>query len=886
MLWLASRRKSAGRVFLRVKTLSLPKSLFLNGGKRRSQSCQHLRLLCDCLLSFSVPLCADGSPANFNEKRAVQKRFFSVSAGLASFFAAVVCGTHVLGQQPADFAHDVVPILKTHCVPCHGGREARGSFSMNTRELMVDSGHVTVGKPDESHLLALIASDDKETQMPPADRERLSPAEMVTLTKWITDGLPWDDGFSFAPQSYEPPLKPHRPELPPAVDGRTNPVDRLLDADMAKNQVARPEPVSDAVFLRRVSLDLVGLLPTPDALNAFAADTTADKRLRVVRKLLDNDVAYAEHWLTFFNDLLRNDYSGTGFITGGRRQVSGWLYDALVTNKPYDQMARELIAPPTGESQGYIDGIRWRGEVSAGQTVEIQFAQSVSQSFLGINMKCASCHDSFIDRWKLSEAYGLAAIYSAVPLQIHRCDKPIGKQAEAQWLFPELGQIDAAAPREERLQQLAMLMTHPENGRFTRTMVNRLWYKLMGRGIVHPLDAMQSEPWNSDLLDTLAVHLSDNQHDLKSVLYLIATSEAYQSECATRAESAAEKSDGKYVYRGPLPRRMTAEQFLDSVWQITGAAPANMDAPVVRGSAGQPEVASVPLSGQWIWGDSAAGGKIPPAGEAISLRKNIELSDDVVQAGAVLTCDNGFTLYVNGREIKKSADWSKPEGVPLRGLLTKGSNTLLIVATNAGSGPNAAGLFFEAHIQLPNDQSLKIVSDGTWEFSAEVPSVKDGRLESLPNSWKPATLVPALDVWTNALSNGSGILTQAMQGDLQMMRASLLKSDFLMRSLGRPLREQIVSMRPAELTTLEAIDLSNGATLAGYLAQGATHLAARDASDKGALIEQLFLFALSRQPSAEEQTIIAGSLSSPPTSQEIEDVLWSIFMMPEFFIVR
>ena len=840
----------------------------------------------DDLSSFHLPPHADCSPANFNEKRAVRNRFSSVSSVLVSIFATLACGASLHGQQPADFAHDIVPILKTHCVQCHGGREAKGSFSMNTRELVVDSGHVTVGKPEESHLLALIASTDKEVQMPPADRERLSAAELATLTKWISDGLPWDDGFSFAPQSYDPPLKPRRPELPPAMDGRTNAVDRLLDADLATNRIARPEPISDAVFLRRVSLDLVGLLPTPEALNEFVADTSADKRSHVIRKLLDNNVSYAEHWLTFFNDLLRNDYSGTGFITGGRKQVSGWLYQALVANKPYDQMARELIAPPTPESQGYIDGIRWRGEVSAGQTVEIQFAQSVSQSFLGINMKCASCHDSFIDRWKLDEAYGLAAVYSAEPMQIHRCDKPIGRQATAQWLFPELGQIDAAAPREERLKQLATLMTHPENGRFARTMVNRLWYKLMGRGIVHPLDAMQSEPWNSDLLDTLAVHLSDNHFDLKSVLFLIATSEAYQSECATRPASAAEKSDGKYVYNGPVPRRMTAEQFLDSVWQITEAAPANMDAPIQRGATVPPGVAPIIFSGQWIWGDSAAAGQIPPSGETISLRKTFELSNEVAQAGALLTCDNGFTLYVNGREVKKSADWSKPEGIPLRGLLTKGSNTLLVVATNAGNGPNAAGLFFEAHVLLPNDQSVKIISDGTWEFSAEVPQTKDGTLDSMPSSWKPATVIPSLDVWTNAVSSNSGLLTQAMSGNLQMMRASLMKSDFLMRSLGRPLREQIVSMRPSELTTLEAIDLSNGSTLAGYLAQGAVHLAAQGASDKSALIERMFLFALSRKPSAEEQTIVAASLSDSPTPQEVEDVLWSIFMMPEFFIVR
>ena len=165
-----------------------------------------------------------------------------------------------------------------------------------------------------------------------------------------------------------------------------------------------------------------------------------------MRELLADDVDYAEHWLTFWNDLLRNDYTGTGFITGGRKQITKWLYEALVTNKPYDQFARELIAPPTPESDGFIEGIRWRGEVSAGQTVEIQFAQSVGQSFLGINLKCASCHDSFIDRWKLDEAYGLAAIYcdaAAGDPSLRQADRPDGRRRRG--CFPNWARSTPAA---------------------------------------------------------------------------------------------------------------------------------------------------------------------------------------------------------------------------------------------------------------------------------------------------------------------------------------------------------------------------------------------------------------------------------------------------------
>ncbi len=789
-------------------------------------------------------------------------------------------------QTVTDFAHDIVPILQKHCIACHGGREAKGSFSMNTRELLVDSGNVHPGKPDESPLIELVLATDRDIQMPPGDKARPTVAEVASLKKWIADGVPWDDGFSFAPVAWEPPLKPRRPELPPIADGRENPIDRILDADMAAHQIARPKPIEDAVFLRRVSLDLAGLLPEPDRLAEFLADTAADKRKKIVRQLLDDRISWADHWLTFFNDLLRNDYSGTGFITGGRQQVSTWLYEALLTNMPFDQFARELIAPPTPASQGYIDGIRWRGEVSAGQTVEIQFAQSISQSFLGINMKCASCHDSFIDRWKLDEAYSMAAIYASQPMEIHRCDKPLGRKSEAKWLFPELGAIDTAAPKEERLRQLAALMTHPDNGRFTRTIVNRLWYKLMGRGIVHPLDAMQSRPWNEDLLDTLAMHLQDNKYDLKAVLYLIATSEAYQSESVVREQATDSITQG-FVYRGPVARRMTAEQFLDSVWQITESAPAAFDAPVSRVIVDSQSAADFQLAGAWIWGDSAANGNVPEAGETIRLRKKFTLSDEVASAAGIVTCDNSFALFVNDRKLVSGDDWSKPHAVSLKGLLRSGMNEIMVVATNAGSDPNAAGLFFEARVRLANDVQLTVATDAAWEWNPNDSRKEEGTSEVISGDWKPVVVVPAIAAWTATIEgNGKRLLLHSINGDLRMTRTSLLKSDFLMRSLGRPMREQIVSMRPSELTTLEAVDLTNGSTLADYLTQGATRLADRWNNDRSGLIEHLHQFAFSRMPAAEERKILEGFLGPAPTAQEIEDVLWAILMMPEFMLVR
>jgi hypothetical protein len=801
-------------------------------------------------------------------------------------------------QTPDDFSHAVLPVLKTHCVPCHGGREAKGSFSLNTRELLISSGHVVAGRPADSRLIEVITSSDKEQQMPPGDRPRLSEKEQQILTRWIETGVEWEPGFSFAPVAWEPPLKPRLPDLPPAFAGREHPVDRILDKSLADRGLSTPAPVTDAEFLRRVSLDLVGLLPTPEQLDQFLADSTPDKRSRLIRTLLDDRIAYADHWLTFFNDLLRNDYSGTGFITGGRQQISGWLYDALLQNKPFDQFARELIAPPTAASHGYIDGIRWRGEVSAGQTVEIQFAQSVAQSFLGINLKCASCHDSFIDRWTLDEAWGMAAIYASAPQSIHRCDKPTGRTAQAAWLFPELGRIDAAAPREKRLQQLAELMTHPENGRFTRTIVNRLWYRLTGRGIVHPLDAMQSPPWNADLLDYLASYLQQNNYDLKAVLQHIAESQAYQSAALPRESSQSDPADG---WRGPVPRRLTAEQFMDAVWQLTASAPTNFDAPVIRAVppvvAAAPQAAAAaadaaapapgPTTAQWIWASTAADGKVPAAGETMLLRKSFQLNSQPLRAVVMTTCDNGFTLFVNGRQAEQGDDWSQPKVTSLQGQLKKGENTLAVIATNGGAGPNAAGLFLECRIEMPDGTRITIASDAAWEYTDRVPAVREGRLAAGKGPWQPVTVVPALQVWSDAVNQqGLPRLIQAAAGDLRMVRASLMKNDFFMRSLGRPHREQIVSMRPDELTTLEAIDLSNGAVLATALARGAQHLRNQFAADRSELVRHLCRSAWSRDPQPAEQAAILELLSPEPTPEEIADVLWAVLMTPEFLLVR
>ncbi|MEQ1827993.1 MAG: DUF1549 domain-containing protein [Pirellula sp.] len=802
------------------------------------------------------------------------------------FFSVITVGGHCqlsFGLE-VDFAHEIAPLIKKHCIACHSSEVKKGGLSINTRADLLQGGEsgtaIELGKSAKSPLIERVESIETDFKMPP-EGAALTKEQIALLKKWIDAGAAWDQGFAFKMSSYEPPLKPRRPELPPAKQHRENPIDRILDAYLDKHSLPTPKSVSDEVFVRRVYLDLVGLLPEPERLAQFLVDTRPNKRQLLIQELLNSEVAYAEHWLNFWNDLLRNDYGGTGFITNGRTQISRWLYTALIQNKPYDLFVRELIAP-TPESAGFSNGIRWRGTVSAGQTVEIQFAQSVGQSFLGINLKCASCHDSFVDRWKLDDAYGLAAIYSTTPLEVHRCDKPIGQQASPRWLFPELGQVDAKATQPERLKQLAALMTHPENGRFSRAIVNRLWHRLMGYGIVHPVDAMQSQPWSEDLLDYLAVDLVDHAYDLKQVLASICNSAAYQSATQVIEPNAA---DGPFVYQGPRSRRLTAEQFVDSVWQLTGTAPMRFDAPVFRGKPSLESGNPTPLGGKWIWSYADASSNVPKANETISLRTSITLENIPLRAGVAVTCDNSFTLYVNGASVQSSDNWENVVGMNVEGRLKKGKNEILIVAKNAGDAPNPAGCYFECRLVYEDGRVETIASNDHWEWTSDVPN-KNGKFKKEPDDWKPAAILGNQSIWGRVSGQIQGVLALASSKDQPMVRSSLLKSDLLQRTLGRPNRDQIVSMRPNDLSTLEAIDLNNSKTLFDLLDQGAQRTIQRVGNSRDKVVRQIMLHALSREPTPTELSISKEMLNETLSPSEIQDYLWAVLMMPEFQLVR
>jgi len=808
-----------------------------------------------------------------------------IPAATRRLLAVLVVALLVAARADAgvDFAHEVVPIFRRRCGECHTGDGRQGGFSLNTRESLVaggDSGQpgIVPGDATASELIARITSDDPDLRMP-SDGEPLSREEIAVLLTWIAEGAAWEPGFAFKGTAWEPPLVLREVELPPARDGRTNPIDRVVDAWMEKHGVERPPRCDDRTFIRRVSLDLVGLLPSPERVEAFVADRAPDKRARLVRDLLDDDVAYADHWLTFWNDLLRNDYTGTGYITGGRRQITTWLHRALADNTPFDRFVRELVSPDES-SRGFIDGIVWRGTVNASQTVPIQFAQNVGQTFLGINLKCASCHDSFVDRWTLQQTYDLAAIVSNETLELSRCDKATGTMATPAWIFPDLGQVDATKPPAERLAQLAALMTKPDNGWLSRTLANRLWHRLMGRGIVHPVDSLRTQPWSEELLDLLAGDLVAHGWDVRHLLETIATSEAYGAVTPPVAETLTSTA---FVFRGPLPRRMTAEQFIDALWTLAGTAPTKPDATVVRFDAPEASGESRP-NAAWIWNNADA--ESPPK-ESLTFRTTFHLPHPAAHAAVVLAADNSATLFLNGRKLLIADEWEQPVSAVATADLREGGNTVIVTAANGATGGPAA-LRVEIRCRLTDGTMRSIATDGSWEWTAARPNAKGVfPKEKQPHDWAPASMAANQSIWAASDDRfAAEVLAATAPASLPMVRASLVKATPLMAALGRPNREQVVTSRPTDLTTLEAILLANDQSLADQVALGGSRILGDHAGDPDGIIRSITATALCRPPTPEEVSIARELLGPDPTAESVADLLWSVIMLPEFQLVQ
>jgi hypothetical protein len=454
------------------------------------------------------------------------------------------------GKEKLDFATEVRPILEGRCYSCHQGPKVRGKLRLDSREAALAGGAsgepaVVPGRPDEGELIARVTSADDADRMPPKG-DPLTPPQVERLKRWVAEGASWSSA------------RVHE-ETPPA---------------------------EDLAFLRRVTLDTVGLIPTEAEVRAFTADPSPDRRARAIDRLLA-DPRWADHWVGYWQDVLAENPNILNPTLNNTGPFRWWIYESMLDNRPVDVFVTELLRMKGSLYQGGPAGFAM---ASQNDVPMAEKGVIVASAFLGVSMKCARCHDAPTHRSTQKDLFQLAALLaekpvavpktSSVPLdRLHGKGRPPliqvtlkpGTKVSPGWPFPELAAPEVASalvpedasPRD----RLAALITAPENERFAQVIANRVWGRLMGRALVDPADDWEKgKPSHPELLRYLGRELVAGGYDLKHLVRLILNSAAYQRG------SAADLTEPDPWFAARARRRMSAEQLLDSLFQASGKA--------------------------------------------------------------------------------------------------------------------------------------------------------------------------------------------------------------------------------------------------------------------------------------------------------------------------
>ena len=352
-----------------------------------------------------------------------------------------------------------------------------------------------------------------------------------------------------------------------------NYIDDAVDQKLMQLKYLPSDLCTDEEFIRRVYLDVIGILPTLEEVTAFAGDQDPNKRDKAVDQLLDRP-EYSKFWALKWGDLLRLT---SGQVTNeGVYKYYRWVERSFRENRPYDQFATELLTA-TGSTFSNPAANFYRTSKDMNDCVE-----TISQVFLGARLQCAKCHNHPFERWTQDNYYGMAAFFNRVQRkntkranemfifvsQSGEVTQPRTQQQMKPWVP---GQGDIENPNEfDRRLDFAKWLTEPDNPFFAKIEVNRIWSQVFGRGIVEPADDFRdtNPPSNALLLDQLAQDFVDNGYDRKKILATILKSRTYQTSYQPNDFN---EDDTKY-FSHYQPRLLSAEQLLDAICHVTQVA--------------------------------------------------------------------------------------------------------------------------------------------------------------------------------------------------------------------------------------------------------------------------------------------------------------------------
>lgn len=489
--------------------------------------------------TVKVPAPVKGYPANNAVDHFLNAKIAAVSSQYSS-----------AKKDGVNFYKEVMPILEANCFSCHQGSKTKGDLKLDSLASALKGGEsdgpaVVPGQPDKSSLIARIISKDEDFIMPPKGHP-LKEDQISVIRRWISEGATWPDMN----------------------------VDRIEVTGLS----------DDLAFLRRVTLDTVGVAPTLEEITAFQNDKSKDKRAKAIDRLLA-DKRWADKWMGYWQDVLAENPNILNPTLNNTGPFRWYLHEALEDDRPMDLMVTELLRMKGSERFGGPAGF---GTASGNDVPMAAKGTIISTAFLGVEMKCARCHDAPAHKSLQQDLFELAAMLekktvdvpktSSVPMdKLHEGGrKPLiqvtlapGSKVEPAWPFgefaaEELGEKLAQDPKDSR-DRLAALITAPQNERFAQVVANRLWHQYMGRGIVEPVeDWEKGKPSHPELLQWLGREFVRGGYSLKNLSRIILNSHAYQR--ATDPLLTATSP----LFASPAPRRLSAEQIVDSLFAATG----------------------------------------------------------------------------------------------------------------------------------------------------------------------------------------------------------------------------------------------------------------------------------------------------------------------------
>jgi hypothetical protein len=348
------------------------------------------------------------------------------------------------------------------------------------------------------------------------------------------------------------------------MDGPPKPrnrIDELVFAKLEKLGIEPANPCSDAVFLRRAYLDVIGTLPTAEEAREFLKDDSPDKREKLINALLERP-EYADYWAMRWSDIFRVKAEfPINLWPNAAQAYHRYLYHSMATNKPYDQFVRELL---TSTGSNFRNG-----EVNFYRALQSKepksLAQAAALAFMGERA----------ENWPQERLSGMAGFFAKVGFKPTRewkeeiivFDPLKTGEASLNTVFPDGTAVEIPWDQDPRVVFADWLIT-PENPWFTRQIVNRIWYWLMGRGIVHEPDDVRPDnpPSNPELLNWLAEELVRGNYDMKHVCRLILNSSTYQLSCIPKSDH----PEAQIHFASAIVRRLEAEVIIDAINQITG----------------------------------------------------------------------------------------------------------------------------------------------------------------------------------------------------------------------------------------------------------------------------------------------------------------------------